>query len=144
MKALTSEDINFKLYKKETIKSQMFELKEEILEEVLDLMEYKINASFKEGRRSNDWFEPDEGDEILLELIGKINIEKLNKRIGTLKEYDVELIEMELWENEEVRGVIKEMMDEEKLENMPEIQWVKKTIKAQKENILIEAKAEFI
>lgn len=135
--------LNEKLYISESIGTEEYTLTDETIESIFENGKQDEMSYFRRGRKSLDWYEPDDPDEMELELSLTVPIEEIEKVFGELTEDDLENIYYFLSESDEIKEKMKYQLEEIKPQEVSYFD-IDLTVIVNKKEIFIQAVAENI
>jgi hypothetical protein len=87
------------------------ELKEEVLEFIMDELDWDGDSEYEQGYKSNNYYEPDESENANISATGKLPISKLQEKFGTISPDDLEILKEELG-NGSLEDYLKDRLDD--------------------------------
>lgn len=86
-------------------------VKAEIIEEIVEGMNWEGNSEFYPEVKSNDYYSPDEPADISVEAEGSYDLSNLENKYGEITSEDIENIKQELEDNDVINDALQDILD---------------------------------
>lgn len=105
-------NVNSNLYEEGTVETEEFIVKDDVIDEILKEMKWDGNSEYFSGRKSWNYYQPDEPAGGYVNVTGVFDCTKLEPKYGPIYDRDVQLIVKFMNDDSFVSDFIRETVEE--------------------------------